>query len=244
MTFKASYGGARYVWNLLGTPTASPTKCSSLLLCRTMGETTVARKRFLTNPYILFTSDKFPDVKKNNPGVRVPELGRLMGQMWQKLPEIEKEKYRSRSKEEGDKMKMALDSMTQAEKDELVKVDKEQKVKRESRLQRKLKRELRKPSAADVNPFVLFLKSRMSHRGDKPISQFIKIIAEEWKNSSVDAKQVYLKQAQDNSVVYHRKLVEWEKKMLTQGHSDLVRKAVLKKGTKTMNKEDLRKKRA
>jgi len=241
MTLKASYG-ARYVWNLLSTSASfSQVKCPSLFLCRAMSDTSVTRKRFLTNPYILFATDQFPDVKKNNPGIRVPELGRVVGQMWNKLSDAEKEKYRIRSKEEGDKMKNALDSMTQVEKDELVKVEKEQKVKRASRLRRKLNREMRKPSATDVNPFVLFLQSKVQRRGATPLKDYIKVVADEWKNCSIDAKQVFVKQALENSVKYQRKLAEWEKKMVSQGHSDLVRKGVVKKGTRTRKRETSRK---
>jgi hypothetical protein len=49
------------------------------------------------NAYMLFCNAKRGEVKSKNPGVGVPQLGKLIGAEWRKLSEGEKEKWKAKA---------------------------------------------------------------------------------------------------------------------------------------------------
>mmetsp|Transcript_3036 Transcript_3036/g.3207 ORF Transcript_3036/g.3207 Transcript_3036/m.3207 type:complete len:87 (-) Transcript_3036:398-658(-) len=49
--------------------------------------------------YIIFCSDKRPEVRANNPEATFGELGKLLGKIWADMSEADKEMYRTRQAE-------------------------------------------------------------------------------------------------------------------------------------------------
>jgi len=91
---------------------------------------------------------------------------------------------------------------------------------------------LGKPKATDVNPFVLYFMSKVLERGDAPISQYIQGLSMHWKNMPEEDKAPFIDRARANSIAYHQKLADWESRMISEGHSELVRLTAFKRLTK------------
>jgi hypothetical protein len=184
-------------------------------------------------PYILFVADNYSELTRANPGVKLPDLGRMLGQMWRVLPDEQKETYRARFKEEKairDADRQAkLSEMTDAEKNEIKAIATEKKRRRSLRQRKKLEKTLLKPKPENVNPFVLFVKAKTVDRGDAPVQMYVKGLSEMWKKMPEDDKEVYVKEARANSARYRQRLAEWERRMIAQNHPELVRQSVIKK---------------
>jgi len=160
----------------------------------------------------------------------------MLGQMWRGLPDEQKEVYKLRYQDEKEvflaKKKAKLDSMTEAEKSQLKEEEELKRKRRATRSDRKLKRSLNKPIAEDVNPYILFFKSKVLERGDAPISQYMKGVSEHWKRMPIEDKQPFIEKAKSNSLAYQKKLSAWEHKMISEGHSSLVRRSAFRSVTK------------
>lgn len=123
--------------------------------------------------------------------------------------------------------------MTDAEKAELKDATRKKRQQKKLRRRRKLNKHLGKPKPDDVNPFILFAKSKTVERGDAPITRYMKGLAEMWKIMPEDDKEEYVKQARENSARYRQRLLEWEKKVVAEGHPELVRRKFVKKASPT-----------
>jgi len=216
----------------------------SLVQCLTSSsdsqqQSSLLLKKQCRTPFIIFSADKLSEVRKSNPGSRFGDLSKMLGQMWKVLPEEQKEVYKLRYQDEKEvflaKKKAQLDSMTEAEKSQLKEEQELRKKRSAARIDRKLKKRLAKPVATDVNPFILFCKSKVLERGDAPISQYIKGVSEHWKRMPTEDKQPYIEKAKSNSILYQQKLSAWEHKMVIEGHSSLLRRSALRKLTRRRN---------
>lgn len=183
--------------------------------------------------YMIFSVEKFDSLRKANPGVKVPDLGRMMGQMWRILPDAEKDVYKQRSAEEREVVaktrKAELEKMSAMEREEMAMAARLAKKKRaELRLKRKAKK-LNKPTPTKVNPYIIYFQSRMGERGSMPLKDFVGIVSEGYKSLSDAQKQPYKDEAARNSLAYKRALEEWTKKMIAEGHSDVLNPEKVKK---------------
>lgn len=66
--------------------------------------------------YLLFCKEKRPEVKKNNPELKATELLKVFGEMWRKVPESEKDKYRKMSQEAKEELEKAKETTTKPKK--------------------------------------------------------------------------------------------------------------------------------
>jgi len=90
-------------------------------------------------------------------------------------------------------------------------------------------KELQKPKATDVNPFVLFYKSKVLERGNASINEHMAVLSQRWKTMETEEKKSFTEKAKINSEIYRKRLIEWENKMLSEGHPYLLRQSVLRK---------------
>jgi hypothetical protein len=217
-------------------PYVVPCPAIHLCLARNSQQSSIILKKQSRTPFIIFSGDKIGDLKKANPGVRMPDLSRMLGQMWRLLSDQQKEIYRLRYQDEKEifmaKKKVQLDSLSEEQKSMIVKQANEKRRKKVLQNLKKLKKELHKPKAADVNPFVLYFQSKVLDRGDAPISQYMKGLSEHWKMMPIESKQPFIDKARANSILYHQKLSEWESNMISQGHSNLLRRSAFRRLTK------------
>lgn len=49
--------------------------------------------------FIIFSTEKRPEVLKKNPNLKVPEVAKVLGALWKELSDAEKAKYRVRAEE-------------------------------------------------------------------------------------------------------------------------------------------------
>lgn len=172
-----------------------------------------------------------------NPGIRVPDLGRMLGQMWRVLPEQEKEDYRLKYLKE----KETFDASKRLQIDKLSEKEKLQ-MKEDARIKRKRKRvrqrkkllvEFDRPKPDGVNPYILYVKSMTLERGDAPLKQYLRGLGEFWKKMPEEDKQPFVEEAKANSAKYRLKMADWERKMIGEGHDDLVRRSALRRPTRS-----------
>jgi len=83
-------------------------------------EANLILKKHVRKPFIIFSGERLGDLMKKNPGVRLPDLSRMLGQQWRELSEPQKEIYRLRYKDE----KQNLARETSAELQSLAVADK------------------------------------------------------------------------------------------------------------------------
>jgi len=174
------------------------------------------------------------EIKHANPGVKMADICRMAGQMWRVLPDEQKQVYRDRFHEEQTVVKSTLEGLSVEEKEKIKKEQSQRKLRRMVSKKRKLLTLLDKPKAVDVNPFNLFVKSRNIERGDAPLVQYIRGMAEHWKKMPEDDKKPFVEEARVNSARHRARLLEWERRMLAEGHPDVIRRSVLAKATKQL----------
>lgn len=61
--------------------------------------------------YMMFTADHRAKAKEKNPELTFGELGKFLGEMWGKLPELQKEAYKTRASKAMDKYKVNFSSL-------------------------------------------------------------------------------------------------------------------------------------
>lgn len=62
-------------------------------------KTTGEKSKRVASPYILFCTDKRPEVKKAHPNATFGELGKLLGGLWAKCDDKTKAAYKQKSED-------------------------------------------------------------------------------------------------------------------------------------------------
>merc|ERR1712008_317878 len=170
--------------------------------------------------YFRFLGEIRTIVTKQNPGMKITEVSKVMAQKYKELPvarkealneayQIEKKKYL----EEFEKFKI-----TPGGKEILEKMKQDGK---EKRLQKtkgqlgKLKTELGKPTRYPL-AYNLFVKEEMSGTQGRVISN-IKMAADKWKNLSEIQKSPFVKKSAECKAIYEKDLAAWEAKQAAEG---------------------------
>merc|ERR1719464_2393343 len=148
--------------------------------------------------YFRFLGEVRPIVTKQNPGMKITELGKIMAQKYKELPVARKE---------------ALNEAYQ--------IEKKKQDGKEKRLQKakgklgKLKSELGKPTRYPL-AYNLFVKEQMSGAPGRVVSN-IKMAADKWKNLSEIQKSPFVKKSAELKAIYEKDLAAWEAKQAAEG---------------------------
>jgi len=128
-----------------GLKVLSPVTCRTLFASqfRTTSsfQSPFVHKKHTRTPFIIFSGEKIAELRKANPGIRVPDLSRMLGQMWRLLTNEQKEIYQLRYKDEKEifeaKKKAELDGLTETEKSKLLEEEKFKNVKKNCKKRKK-----------------------------------------------------------------------------------------------------------
>ena len=66
-------------------PKASPVKKSKASKAKKADDSDAPKVKRAASPYIIFSTEKRPEVKANNPSASFGELGKILGQLWAAL---------------------------------------------------------------------------------------------------------------------------------------------------------------
>merc|ERR1719350_307955 len=170
--------------------------------------------------YFRFLGEVRPIVAKQNPGIKITELGKIMAQKYKELPvarkealneayQIEKKKYL----QEFEKFKITPEGKEILEK---MKQDgKEKRLQKAKGKLGKLKSELGKPTRYPL-AYNLFVKEQMSGASGQVVSN-IKIAADKWKNLSEIQKSPFVEKSAELKAIYEKDLAAWEAKQAAEG---------------------------
>merc|ERR1719509_350195 len=170
--------------------------------------------------FFRFLGEVRPIVTKQNPGMKITELGKIMAQKYKELPvarkealneayQIEKKKYL----QEFEKFKITPEGKEILEK---MKQDgKEKRLQKAKGKLGKLKSELGKPTRYPL-AYNLFVKEEMSGTPGRVISN-IKMAADKWKNLSEIQKSPFVKKSAELKAMYEKDLAAWEAKQAAEG---------------------------
>ncbi|KAI0239945.1 hypothetical protein LSAT2_009344 [Lamellibrachia satsuma] len=177
--------------------------------------------------FMAFFNEKRSSIMDANPGIRVTESSRIAGEMWRYLTDEERKVYKDNSHNMFVEYKVNrqefLDSLTPEQKEQM-ETDRKRKRQRKLTTQRKmLLKELNKPSRGLISPFFCFAQSHKLDRGEAPLREFTKGLAEYWKRMPVEEKEPYVAQSRENKKRYETAMLAWEKEMITEGRPELVR---------------------
>merc|ERR1712086_601902 len=170
--------------------------------------------------YFRFLGEIRHTVTKQNPGVKITELSKIMAQKYKELPVARKEglneAYQIEKKEYLQKFEKF--KITPEGKEILEKMKQNGK---EKRLQRtkgqlgKLKSELGKPTRYPM-AYNLFVKEVTSGIPGRVTSN-IKMAADKWKNLSEIQKSPFVKKSTELKAIYEKDLAAWEAKQAAEG---------------------------
>merc|ERR1719148_505882 len=170
--------------------------------------------------YFRFLGEIRTIVTKQNPGMKITEVSKIMAQKYKELPvarkealneayQIEKKKYL----QEFDKFKITPEGKEILEK---MKQDgKEKRLQKTKGQLGKLKSELGKPTRYPM-AYNLFVKEEMSGIPGLVVSN-IKIAADKWKNLSEIQKSPFVKKSAECKAIYEKDLAAWEAKQAAEG---------------------------
>merc|ERR1719148_232508 len=170
--------------------------------------------------YFRFLGEIRTIVTKQNPGMKVTEVSKIMAQKYKELPvarkealneayQIEKKKYL----QEFEKFKITPEGKEILEK---MKQDgKEKRLQKTKGQLGKLKSELGKPTRYPL-AYNLFVKEEMSGTQGRVISN-IKMAADKWKNLSEIQKSPFVKKSAECKAIYEKDLAAWEAKQAAEG---------------------------
>lgn len=171
---------------------------------------------------MIFSNDKLPELRKSHPDVKIVDLSKMIGQLWRKLSEKDKDGFKERYKEERQEYEVKVSGMSEEQKQELKQLQKDKRLKKKNRKLKLLMKELGRPVARGLNPYLLFAKSKMIERGDASLKMYVLGVSDLWKKMPEDDKKEFVDQARKNSVVYKRDLLRWETKMIQMGNEKLL----------------------
>ncbi|ESN90645.1 hypothetical protein HELRODRAFT_166348 [Helobdella robusta] len=185
-------------------------------------------KKAPRGPYMIFSNDKMSELRSANPGLKIPELGKMVGKMWREMPENDKMLYKEKFLIEKEKFQEMMKKLSDDERKQIKDEKKEKRVQKHARKIKNMKKKLGKPKPSDTNPYILFAKSKMLERGDANLNMYVQGVSDFWKKMPEEDKQPFIEQAKKNSLKYRKELAEWEKEMVASGHEDLISKSKLK----------------
>ncbi|XP_025103316.1 transcription factor A, mitochondrial-like isoform X2 [Pomacea canaliculata] len=182
-------------------------------------------------PFVKFRKE----IQQKYPDFSFSKINQIASQRWNELGPEGKNAYKLLAEEEyqdyKQKFLVFLDGLSEEEKAQLH--DERLKMARHDRLRDKQELyDLGKPKRPP-NGYMAFVRSSLHERGDVPMKQFMKELADCWRNIPKEEKEIYEEDARIEREKYKKELEEWEKKMIEIGREDVVRKSSFVKAKRT-----------
>ncbi|XP_028132635.1 transcription factor A, mitochondrial [Diabrotica virgifera virgifera] len=176
-------------------------------------------------PYLQYVNQKRSTIVKENPNILPKDVLRKLSEEWKQVTEEEKEKLKEKYQKEAeiyDKDILKFNTALTAEQREILQIaNNEKKEDRKKRKITKLLKETHKPKKPQ-GPYLLYLQEQSKIR-NVPLNILIKTVKNDWAQVSDSQKEKYRAQYAKEHEKYEIELENWEKKMISEGHPELVR---------------------
>ncbi|KAG5875745.1 hypothetical protein JTB14_002048 [Gonioctena quinquepunctata] len=176
-------------------------------------------------PYIQFVKEKQSIIAKENPNIKQSEVLKKCADEWKNVSDISKEKYSQKFKAESeiynDEILRYNSNLSEEQLSALKLADAEKRKSKAKRKINKLNKENKKPKKP-MGPYLLYLKEQSEARNIPP-RDVMKIMKGEWEKLPEPEKQRYKNHFLKEKAKYEAVMMEWEKKMIEEGHGELVR---------------------
>ncbi|XP_063697634.1 uncharacterized protein LOC134828586 [Culicoides brevitarsis] len=189
--------------------------------------------------YLRYLKKVRPSIAANNPGKSPQEINTLVGEKYRNLDESEKKELQKGFQEEYRQYIIAMyeyrRTLTPAMKLNVETARTERAARRARKTINQRKTALGKPKRPPT-AFAVFVGEKLKEIPKEPnklLKDYIKKIKRKWQKLSETEKNSYIDAAAKNLEKYKVALDEWEREMIAQGHSDVVRN---QKRLKKLNK--------
>ncbi|XP_003473618.2 transcription factor A, mitochondrial [Cavia porcellus] len=178
------------------------------------------------NAYARFLKEKLSITRAQNPGTKITEIMRRLGEQWKELPDAEKKIYEDAYKEEWKAYKEERnrinETLSLSERAVLAQSKTQNHLKRKGIIKKELLT-LGKPKRPRT-AYNIYLAEYIPDCEATTIQAKWKSAYENWKNLSDSQKQVYEQLAEDDKIRYRNEIKSWEEQMIEVGRSDLIRR--------------------
>ncbi|XP_017782568.1 PREDICTED: transcription factor A, mitochondrial [Nicrophorus vespilloides] len=186
-------------------------------------------KRPLT-PYFRFMRDCREEYMRKNPDMKNTELTKVLALDWMNVHETIKEKYSDEYKSELDNYNkqhlIYLSKLSDEQKLAIKTAIKEQKDIKKKRHMKKRFREMNRPKRP-LGPYMQFLME-YARKSNMNMKEVISSIKGKYQQLSESEKEVYVMRYEEAKARYEKEMVEWEAKMIEEGHVDVIRQIAQK----------------
>lgn len=191
--------------------------------------------------FLLYLKEARSKFAKEDPSLKQTEIVRKASKKWAELDPIEKERYQKEYNENYEtyiqELQQYNNSIT-AEQKQLWEEKKKEHSKNMKDLDLKRKNEAFGKPKRPASAFLSYLVEKKSEK-DPNISfrDWLKSVTKTWNEMSNAEKKSYVDQATESMVQYRKDLYEWEIKMISLGHNDIVRQITLEKQRHVKNEQ-------
>jgi len=188
-----------------------------------MADKVIALPKRPATPWSTYYGNNFAKAKKANPGLKVPELMKLLSEEWKNVSNVEKDKmqtmYEKAKKVYAKRMASIPDYEVEAAKMKKagIRADKGA-VKDQKEAKKELKvllEALNKPKKP-LSSYLLFCQSE---REKVSANISIKLLGENWSRADESVKARFQAMAQEESARYKEALCAWEERMHSAGYT-------------------------
>lgn len=199
------------------------TYCNKQSLEEKLGLTPRPKKP--TTPFFRFIANIKPEVLQQQPNIKPTELAKIAAERWKKIDENSKDDLKKQY--EKDLLRYQVErkeyeqNLSPSDRDMITLEKENKKLRKEKDKLKKRKEELGRPKKP-APPFILFMKSQLTERGNSAFKEWFSRLAKGWNSLPEQEKAPYLERHRREMEEYKRKLSKWEKDMIRQGFGSLV----------------------
>ncbi|XP_072378435.1 transcription factor A, mitochondrial-like [Diabrotica undecimpunctata] len=176
-------------------------------------------------PYLQFLNQRRNIIVKENPNIGPKDVLRKLSEEWKQVSEEQKAKMKEKFHEESemyDKKILKFNTdLTEEQREVLQLANNEKKEQRKKRKTTKLLKETHKPKRPQ-GPYLLYLQEQSKIR-NVPLNILMKTIKNDWAEVPESQKEKFKAQYAKENEKYELELEKWEKRMISEGHPELVR---------------------
>jgi len=169
--------------------------------------------------YMLFTSERRQKVKEDNPHSTFGELGKILGDLWAKLPDAQKIDYKEKAtkameayKKDLAEWKRTYPKLSQQLSDEK-KRKRQDKAEKKKKKMKKQKKDPNTPKRA-MSAFMFYSQEHRSviqeKNSDVSFGEIGRILGAEWKKLSDAEREKYVKKAEADRERYHKEMENYK----------------------------------
>lgn len=183
--------------------------------------------------FFKFKEIELAQIRKDNPGLVMTEIVRILGNKWAEYPADKKENLKQESRDDFNKYKenytIYKTSLTSEQLEALDETKKKIAMKKMASTLKKKRKEMDKPKRP-ANAYNMYCRDEYEKLDNSmSFKEKVYLIASNWKTESPNVKNKYKEVYKKNITEYNINLKDWEQKMADSGNFDLL-------GTKKLRK--------